>query len=528
MNINLEHKGIAVGLSVLLSVVFIVITTVQALNFPMAADDFIFFISQLHNKWLSVSGPKDILSYFFAPAFGIHTQSSSRILGLLSYGILGVINFKFLVIVGNICHLFMAHKFSDFIAKLHQSNYLRLIILSLLLVPLVMNFRAVFITRFPFHILFVFLCFVFLTRKKIGISFIFFLLATFSVGSGIFAGFVSLLALIIFSFENKKYIPWVLLYLVMASTLLFFLLSYKTSVAESTLNLSFNAIVSYIAYVMVFIQLSVTPYLMDYKSLPIVYIFIGIIICSTFIYLLVYKFKETTNSPLFYLCVYLFLNGFLAGLFRSKGVDILPDVAARYEHYSVIFIASFVGLVYGFISSSKVKIGIGIFFVILFLMRLHTNMVSPHTSGFKYDTFILMRNGELLRKLIDRKKYRYLYDFRYEDISQNASLAKELKKGKRTSTSNVRIHKYMDEQEMGVVSFVFKEKKDYRNIRVVLQQGKNRYSFDTYLTKFNRYYCLLAKNGDLPKGKYRLRIWYEDEQGNYEYKLKRNQVIQFH
>jgi len=525
MKLTFEHRGIPIALSVLMSIVFIAITVSNAINFPAAADDFILFVQQLHHKLLTSSGAKDAITYFFAPAFGIHTKLSSRVLGLLSYGIFGVIDFKFLIIAGNVCYLFMAHKISDIAAKINEEAYLRPIILSLLLVPLALNFRPVFITGFPFHILFAFLCFVFLTRKKIGISFLFFLLTTFCAGPGVFTGLVSFAALVIYSFRDKKYIPYALLYLTMASVLLVFIFLYKTPATESSLNLSFSAIASYIVYVLVFVQKSVTPYLIDYGNLPIVYMLIGIAICSIIIYLLVRKFQETTNSSFFYLCIYLLILGALAGVVRDGGTSFLPNVAARYEHYSVVFVASFIGLIYGFISSSKIKVGIGIFFLILFFMRFYTNTIS-HTSGYQYDTFVT-RNGKTLRKLMKQKKYQYLHNFKYENIAQNVSLQEAPKKGKRINTSGISIFKHVNEPEIGILSFMFKEKKEYKNIRVILQQGKNVYGFEPYQTKSNRYYCLIANNGDLPKGEYRLRIWYEDEQGKYERKLTQGKKMEF-
>lgn len=525
MEANTIHEKIAIGLSVLVSLVFILMTTFHSVNFPAAADDFILFVQQLHDKLLMTSTVNDVVSYFFAPAFGIHTKLSARVLGLLSYGIFGVINFKFLIITGNLCYLFMVHKISGVAVKIHKEVYLRPIILSLLLIPLALNFRPVFITGFPFHILFAFLCFFFLTKKKIGFSFLFFLLTAFNAGSGLFVGFISFAALIIYSFRDKKYIPYVLMYLIGASALLIFLLSYKTSATTSGFNLSFEAIVSYIVYVLVFIQKSVTPYFISYKNLPIIYIIIGLVVCAIFIYMLVRRFQETTDSPFFYLCVYLFMTGLLAAVIRSGGTDFLPNVASRYEHYSVVFVASFVGLVYDLLSSPKVKTGIGIFFLLLFFIRLYTN-TSSHKIGYQYNTFVTP-NGQKVRNLVSDEKYRYLHDFKYENIAQNSSFEEVSEKRKRTSKSGVRLLKYRDEKRVGVVSFMFKNKNEYKNVRVVLQQGKKRYSLVAYYAR-NKYYCVIAKNKDLPKGKYLLKIWYEDEQGKYEQKLKTDKKIEFY
>jgi len=282
--------------------------------------------------------------------------------------------------------------------------------------------------------------------------------------------------------------------------------------------------------VLVFIQKSVTPYFIDYKDLPIIYVLIGVAVCFIFIYLLVRKFEEMTNSPFFYLCVYILMTGLLAGVVRSGGTNFFPNVPARYEHYSVAFMASFIGLTYGFIRYSKIKAAVGIFFLILFFTRFYKNTVS-YTIGYQYDTFVTP-NGQTLRKLIDNKDHQYLHDFGYENIAQNASLRKEFrkknKKEKRVNKTNVRVLKYKDEKKVGVVSFIFKEKKNYKNIRVILQQGKKTYSLEPYQTQSNKYYCVIAKNGDLPKGKYLLRVWYEDEQGKYEYKLKSNRKIEFY
>jgi len=525
MKLSFEHKGISIGLSVLMAVVFISTTIWQAINFPAAADDFILFISQLHDKFLIISGVKDVAAYFFAPAFGIHTKLSSRVLGLISYGIFGVINFKFLLIVGNLCYLFMAHKISDIATKLHQEPYLRPIILSLLLVPLALNFRPVFVTGFPFHILFAFLCFVFLTRKKIALSFLFFLLTAFNAGPGLFVGFISFVALIIYSIKERKYLYYVFAYGVGAFVILRFLFSYKTSATTSSLDFSLEAITSYIVYVLVFVQQSITTYLLDYKNFPVVYIFLGIAICAIFIYLLVRKFEKTINSLFFYLCVYLLILGLLAAVVRSGGTDMLPNVAGRYEHYSVIFMASLLGLIYGHITSPKIKTGIGIFFMVLFFVRFYTNTVSD-TFGYQYATFVTP-NGEKIQKLINQKKYQYLYDFEYKNIAQNASLRKEPKEEKRINKHSAMVMKYRDEKRVGVMSFMFKNKNEYKNVRVILQQGKKMYSFEPYQIR-NKYYCVIAKNEDLPKGKYSLRVWYEDEHDKYEYKLKPKQKMAFY
>lgn len=524
--INLRHKEISIGSSVLLSLIFIWIIVSKAVNFPGGADDFIFFVRQLHNKWLTVSETKHIFNYFFAPAFGIHTKMFSRILGLLSYGVFGTINFKFLIIVGNLIYLFVVHKLADTAVRVNKEEYLRPILLSLLLIPLTISYRPIFATGFSMHILFAFLCFLFLTKKKIGLSFLFFLLTAFNAGAGVFTGLVSFIALVFFSIREKKYIIYALLYLGAALGVLSFLFSYRTPATASGVNLSFDALVSYMVYVAVFIQKSITYYFVDYQNIPSIHLIIGFSMIATLIYLFIKKFKQTIDSPFFYLCLYCMMLGLLAAIVRSKGIKLLPNVDVRYEHYSVFFIASFTALLYGFISSKKIKVGVGIFFFILFLTRFGFNVIS-NGIGYDYDVFT-SKNGNVTRELISNEKYQYLHGFKYEYIAQNESFVKEpyiedgaiVKKG-------IKLRRYLDIEELSLIAFKFVEDEAYEDIRVLLYQGRKRYYVTPHRGKANKYYCVIAKNGDLPKGNYKLAIWFKnnkDEQWR-KFKLRNNQTI---
>ena len=507
-------------LTILLSVIFILITSCNALDFPAAADDFIIFVRQLHNKFLKASVSEEFVTYFFAPAFGIHTKLSSRLFGLVSYFIFNGINFKFLIIVGNCCYLYMAYFMSDIAAKINKEPFLRVIMLSIFLVPLTINYRPVFITGFPFHILFSFSCFLFLTRKKIYHSYFFFLLSVFSSGSGVFTGLISAIALVFYSFRDKKYIPHVLCYLILFFCSLKFLFSYKTLATSSEINLTFKAICSYLVYVIVFIQQAITPYFIDYTSLPIVYLLFGIAIFGMLTYLLICNFKNVTDSPFFYLSIYVLLAGFLAAIVRSHGMKTFPNVPLRYEHFSVIFVVSMIGLLYRFIPYRKIKLGIGVLFFIFFLKRFHHNII-VNATGYDYD-ILVSKNGGVVRKLVDTQTYKYLHDFKYNNISQKILFKSgDLNMKEHINSTNIRMLKLLNENEFGLLSFRFKEENEFFNVKLILQRENKTYHFIPHKFKLNKYYCLIAKKEYSLQEHYRATILFEDKYGKYKYQIKR-------
>ena len=507
--------------SIAMSVVFMSIILFRAINHPAAPDDFTIYVIQLQEDFLNKSGFWHTIRYFFFPTFGVHTLIVPRCLGLFSYVLLGVINFKFLIVLGNLAYLFMGYKLSGIAkAKCNNDPYLMPIMLSIFLVPMTTNFWTILITTFPFHILFAFLCLYFMTERKMRYMLLFYVLAAFNSAGGVFLGMIILFGLVLYSIREKKYISYVLIMMGVFGLILFFILSFKTPgnpAHQKDIIFSFNAFLSYSVYVMVFIQSAITPLFFNYSSIPLAYVIIGIFILGTLLYLLIYKHQETTHSPFFYLCIYIMLIGGIAAVVRSGGQQVFPAVAARYNPLSVVFMVSLIALVYSYLSPKYIKIGIGVFVILVFFMRFEQNTISKRV-GYNYDSMI-HKNSQKLRRATRKAKYTPLHKATYNDLSQNASLTPYVYKKKAQKPSTIKLVRFMNEPEFGLVCFAFYEKIKYENVRVILKH-KNRV-FSLTPTKFrnNRHYAVLAKNSDIPEGTYEVKIHYEVDDTTYEYAL---------
>jgi|GEM_PF-1535704 len=520
------HQKIAIACSIFISAVFLSIILLRTDNYPTATDDFTFYVRQLHKRFLNTSGFLNTIDYFFSPAFGIHTKLVGRFLGLFSYIFLGGINFKFLIIIGNLSYLFMGYKLSGIAANQSKDPYIAPIMLSILLVPLMTNFWTIFITAFPFHILFAFLCFYFMTKGKMKYMLLFFVLTAFNSGGGVFSGVVILLGLLLYSIREKKYILYALLVASLSGLILFFLFSFKApATAKSEIILSFDALVSYSVYMMVFAQQAITSLFFNYNIIPLAYVIIGIFILGVLLYLFSYKYQETTHSPFFYLCLYILLLGIIAAVVRSGGKQIFSPVEGRYQHFSVIFMASFVTLVHSHIRSKYLKIGLGIFFALVFFMRFEQNNFSKR-AGYFYDSLIT-KHGERLREMTRNEKYMPIYMPTYDDLSQNASLTPYTYEKKSKKPNTVKLIKFMDEPEFGLACFTFYPSVQYENVHVILKRKNRVFSLIPIKFKGDKHYALVAKNDDIPKGYYEVKIHYEVEDTVYEHALGEKMNITF-
>lgn len=493
--INTKQNAWSLALSLSIAGGFIIMTTLHTLNFPAAADDFILFIAQFHEQFLTQSSFENKVSYFLSPTIGVHTKLSSRLLGLLSYELFGSVNYQFLIICGNVFYMVMAVLFALLVANRHAAHYLVPVVLSVLLVPLTLNYRPVFITGFPFHMAAVLLCFVFLTTNRIWLAYVCFVIAAFNAGGGMFSGLIATGALLLYSIYDRKNIWFALLFFVTFLAIYKFLFSFKNPSTQSTIQTDVKSVASYVTYTLIFVQNALTRYVIALKSFPWIYLTAGLGIVGVYVWLFCRRFASTIKSPFFYFSLYILLLGFLAAVVRSGGNDWFPVVAIRYEHYSAVFVVAFISLFLDAVRNGGkllqfIIVGV---FGIFFAGRLLANTVVIAT-GYEYFTFF-SDNGDILRKYLNSPQYRYLYDFSYLDIAQNSTAEPWDTTEEAMISDRIDMARFYNSDDFTGMSFRILRQGDINDVMVVVHGASASIKYDVVKARPNRYYWILGQVG---------------------------------
>ena len=372
-----EFKAIYGLASLFIGIIFIIYTFKFSLNCPNALDDTKIFIFQFEKSFLDESNTLvDKLGFLFSIASKPHPKITSRLINILQYYSTGDVNFRYLKILGGLSYLLLLliiAKTSDF----KFNSKLLLSLFALFLVPTFTSYWTIFVTGFPFLIIFSYLLFHFYTKHNFHLVALFSILITYTQGSGFLACLILIFYTIIDLIKGDKtklkfLIPPVL------SISAFFLLSYESGGNNSFS--SFNEIIPKSIYFLNFICFGLTKYVSTdhytlFSFIPGILLIIWIL---SSLYKLIISNKSASNKYLME-CSFLFLAILTASIFRTSNQDLFHNIIPRYEMYSITLLSFLLLFFYSKDSSdSKTHVYIAnsllVIILILYPIRLIKNV----------------------------------------------------------------------------------------------------------------------------------------------------------
>ena len=399
--INSKLDTIAISIILLLAINYLVTVLPHIHNIPKANDDVKIFLFHLH-KLLSNPEFTNFIDYLFTYNNNPHIKLDARLITLITYAIHGLINYKFILIIGHILYL-SSFTFLRVTFPKIPIQYFIPIALVFMIPSWSTALWSVAIWGYNTQI-FLLCTTAYLISKKYHLrAIIVSFLGSLTLGSGI-SLFVMGIGYCLFQYFTisknilKQLLYWCLGFIISLTTLIIVILSSLTRPENST-NQDFD-IISLINYNVLFLFNGIKP---SSTFNPIILV-ISYLILLTVLLVLWNKRKEISNYTVLALSMLLVImaHSFVSSLFRLDVSEIIPNVPDRYEVFSFCFISILLIILFDFYKDSKRPIINLIYTLVLVLSSiLYIGKMSIYSVGIEMaETSIKNR---LINALVENK-----------------------------------------------------------------------------------------------------------------------------
>jgi hypothetical protein len=270
-----------------------------------------------------------------------HRIVYDRIWTLISYKIYGVANFNFLAFIGNLSYFIL---FLVIAIPFRKSNYFFLIPIAVLLFNFSFHENMTFAMATLSNntgILFIVLSVYFAIKKTkhVYLSFVFYLFAVFTVGSGLFLTLV-LPLIFLYKRQNKIAIAFILVAIL---SLTFYFMDYQKppqtpSIIDTLLFFKFKSFLFFLAFLGNIFSFNLI-FTNDVTDSLIFSSTIGGLLLLLYLYIIKNKYYKT-NLFIFSIITFVFLAAMITSVSRAQfGLE--TAIASRYRLYSALLVIGF-------------------------------------------------------------------------------------------------------------------------------------------------------------------------------------------
>ena len=418
-------KYIAIGISILLSLLALYNFYSLALNIPYSLDDSKVFLRQFNTNFIE-GDLWEKLKFFVTKTNWPHAGIMNKVTCIISYLVLGTINFKFINTIGFLCILISPFLYCYLY---HKSEFLLLLLVLYTALPHHFSYWSVISTGASFTIIFSYIYFHLLHKDKLYKSLPFGFLITFMAGTGFTINILGILYVLL---KKRKLVLFHLISLIFIC-LYFYNVFIDNPVLssrndDSLVPKNLKECLSLIIYFFNALFLSINRYILPidqyYKFGYVISILItGIVLFKTRKDLK----KNLLNFPTIWLLVYWLSIIFIATVMNCDKSILFNKIPPRYEAYTIPILTIVTTVLYQKFTITQYRNYIyGIVLILsstLLFVKFNKNVAFQENNGefrlikhkyaLLYNRHDILRGaeGRLLQNAIDNKLYKNNLDF---------------------------------------------------------------------------------------------------------------------
>lgn len=376
-------------------------------NIFRSQDDLNFFVRQFGRKYLEINSIPDFFDFMVTMGNWPHPKIFGRIQSIISYHILGEINFRYIVLTGNFFILVLF----GLIWRVEKIDLKHIISFGLVILLAIShcNFWPILISAYALNLICAYLCLVTFKSEKFWNSGFLSMFATLSTGLGIVFPFLNVFQLNRLNWKKLKSLLPYLLFMIL-NLWLFKEIIYDTRSSGVTGGEVGSFSIGYVVAKLTYLA----NFLFRYISVPLAGKNSGILssfLLMVYLPLIIYWFfnqSKFKKNHLIYITFYWLISGLLAAFLRSdNNLEYFESPPLRYQIHSSFF----VGFNILFLSINFLKTHFRSFILNLFIVGVsignfaifHTpNLIQSDKRISNY--FIALSNDTKMAK----SKYRLL------------------------------------------------------------------------------------------------------------------------